>query len=314
MQRIPLNELKQPDFSRFNIQAYGNNINWPVQTSVSCNNTCKFCSARSVFGDGYESMDPEKAVEEMKALGKGARLYFTDPNVVHLTRKGIKHAKQMFKGMIPQENTWFGSANFGVSKHDSLLAVMKESGCTGLLIGFDSASLTSLEEVSKTKANVPEGKTLMEYYVAGVRKIQEKYGIDVLGTFVIGFDTDDKETIEKTIQLVKESGMKDAQYLPFTPLPGTEMYTEMKEGGRIIDSCFEDYDFTEVVFQPNNFESRDLRSEVVRMYDETFPRMLKLYRRMGLVRDRPNAIRVESMKRRAERMEREARQRRDRHH
>jgi radical SAM superfamily enzyme YgiQ (UPF0313 family) len=307
--RIPMDQLKRPDFSRFNIAAYGKNINWPVQTSVSCNNECKFCSARVVFGQGYEARSVDKVLEDMSQIPDGSRVYFTDPNLVVFSNNGLKRAKELFTGMKDRRFNWFGSVSFKINEHPQLLGLMKESGCRGVLIGYDSASIASLEKVSETKVPAA-GKNLLDYYVAGTRKIQEKFGIPVLGTFVVGLDTDEQSIFRNTIDVVKQSKMDDAQYLDFTPLPGTAMYDELEKAGRIFDSDYSHFDFSDVVFQPNNFTPRELRNGVVNMYDQTHPHMLKLYRRMGVIRDRPGEIRVKSMQQR-EREERAERQRRE---
>jgi len=307
--RTPMNELKRPDFSKFDIPAYGNNINWPVQTSVSCNNKCKFCSARVVFGQGYEARDVTKVLDDMSQIPDGARVYFTDPNLVDFSEAGLNRAKKLFTGMKKRGFHWFGSTSFKVSDNPKLMKLMKDSGCQGLLIGYDSTSRETLKDVSKVK--VPEAKKdLIEYYIAGTRRIQEEFGIKVLGTFVVGLDTDDKSVFENTVRVAGESKMDDAQYLDFTPLPGTPMFNEFDKAGRIFNKNFEDYDFMNVVFQPNNLSPRELRNGVVGMYEKTHPHMLALYRRVGVVRDIPEKIRNESMKAR-EKRERAERERRE---
>ena len=52
-----------------------------------------------------------------------------------------------------------------------------------------------------------------------------------MGTFVIGLDTDDKSVFPNTTKVVSESKMDDAQYLDFTPLPGTKMYDDFMKAG-----------------------------------------------------------------------------------
>ncbi|MBU1975555.1 MAG: B12-binding domain-containing radical SAM protein [Nanoarchaeota archaeon] len=304
--RIPMNELLAPDFSGFDIPAYGQSINWPVQTSVSCNNICGFCSARLVFGQGYESRDPEQVLEDIAHIPEGSRLYFVDPNLVTFSKEGLARARTLFKGLAKKGITWFGSVSFPISEHDDILQLMKDSGCAGVLIGYDSGSSVSLEAVSEAK--VPKGKDLVDHYVQGSRKIQEKYGIPITGTFVMGFDTDDQTSCDNAARIAKESKMFDAQYLMFTPLPGTRMYDALDQEGRIFDKNWEHYDFSDVVFQPNNFSPRELRNAVVSMYEQTMPRMLKMYRRLGLIRDRPDEIRVESLKQRAIRDQERARE------
>jgi len=312
--RTPMDMLKSPDFSRFNIPLYGKNINWPVQTSVSCNNKCSFCSARSVYGDGYSERSVDKVLEDMSQIPDGSRVYFTDPNLVDFSPEGLKRAMNFFKGITPRGFSWFGSVSFKVAGKTDLLKAMQDSGCRGLLIGYDSTTRKSLEKVSNAK--VPEGdNNLSDLYILGTKNIQERFNIPILGTFVIGFDTDDKSVFENTTRVTRESKMNDAQYLMFTPLPGTGMYDKLQDSGRIFDEDYEHYDFTDVVFQPNNFSPRELRNGVVQMYEDTYPRMLKLYRRLGVIRDRPDEIKVVSMKERAKReAEERMRRERDDHH
>ena len=307
--RMHLDDLKRPDFSKFDIPAYGKNINWPVQTSVSCNNKCSFCSARFVYGDGYSARSPSMVLDDMSQIPQGSRVYFTDPNLVEFSKDGLSRANELFKGLRERNLSWFGSVSFKVSRDENLLGLMRDSGCRGLLIGYDSSSKNSLQIVSEAK--VPGEQNLSRYYIRGTRKIQEKFGIPVLGTFVIGFDSDDESVFKNTTRITRESGMNDAQYLMFTPLPGTKMYDELMAEGRIFDTDYEHYDFTDVVFQPNNLSPRELRNGVVKMYEETYPRMLNIYRRLGVVRDRPDEIRVESMKQRARREAEARRQRED---
>jgi len=307
--RIPMNELKKPDFSGFNIPAYGKNINWPVQTSTSCNNTCSFCSARVVFGDGYESAEAGKVLEEIASIPSGERIYFTDPNIINFTPQGIKRAKKLFQGMAKKPHPWYGSVSFKVTEHDDLLALMQKSGCYGLLIGFDSTSPKSLEEINGVKyLGVKDADELVTSFIRGVRKIQEKYGINVLGTFVTGFDQDDTKTFDNIIRLVQQSKMSDAQCMPLTPLPGTELYEVMLGADRIFDHKFAHYDFSEVVFKPMNFAPRDLRNQLARVYDNCYPIMARLYRRLGLLRDRPEEIMIKSVREEVEERNRRAKE------
>jgi len=302
--RVPMDLLRRPDFSKFNLPAYGNGINYPVQSSVSCNRKCKFCSARSVFGDGYAARAPQLVLDDMSQIPNGSRVYFTDPNLVDFSPAGLARAKELLSGMKPRNFKWFGSMPFEITKHKDILKLMAESGCGGMLIGYDSTTRGSLEKVSEAKA--PLKQDLLDYYIRGTRMIQEEFGIPIVGTFVIGFDTDDKSVFPNTIKVVKESKMNDAQFLDLTPLPGTGMYDEMVKAGRIFNNDLEDFDFMNVVFQPQNLSPRELRNGVVRMYEEALPHMLALYRRQGLIRDIPDKIKIESMK---QKFEREAQER-----
>jgi hypothetical protein len=69
------------------------------------------------------------------------------------------------------------------------------------------------------------------------------HGIDVLGGFIVGFDTDTLETFEKQRKFIVESGIQAAMVGLLTALPRTPLYERLQKEGRLIESA-EDNDNT----------------------------------------------------------------------
>ena len=55
-----------------------------------------------------------------------------------------------------------------------------------------------------------------------------------------------------------------------TPLPGTELYSEMNSANRIFDKDWTKYDTWHVVYQPKHFAPDQLEREYWRIYTELY--------------------------------------------
>ena len=78
---------------------------------------------------------------------------------------------------------------------------MKNSGCFGVKIGFESAVDRIVNEVVKKNLNIPEAVETAKY----LRSI----GLSVHGTFMVGHPTETEEEVQQTLSLIRELRTKD---------------------------------------------------------------------------------------------------------
>lgn len=78
-----------------------------------------------------------------------------------------------------------------------LLRLMRRSGCMGLLIGFESVQKGTQNEVKKIK------NLRIDFYEA-MRRFHGE-GLGILGAFVFGFDYENKNVLEKTLEFIMRS-------------------------------------------------------------------------------------------------------------
>jgi radical SAM superfamily enzyme YgiQ (UPF0313 family) len=90
-------------------------------------------------------------------------------------------------------------------------------------------------------------------------RVVQAAGIHIHGMFVFGFDGDDWETVEATVRFAKETQLTSAQLLILTPLPGSELYEQLREEGRISSRDWDLYDTHHVVFEPEGFTPYELQ-------------------------------------------------------
>ncbi len=230
-----------------------------VQTSRGCPNRCTFCSITSFYGAHYRHRPVEEVLEEIEALS-GKLVIFIDDNLV----ADRPYALKLFSGLRQLNRHWYSQAALTIAQDPELLEAAAKSGCRGLFVGLESLSNESLHKVGK-------GFCLAETYLEGIEALH-RAGIAVEAGIIFGFDEDGPEVFDRTLNFLKESRIELAQITVLTPLPGTAIYNQLEQEGRILTRDWSYYDFFHVVFQPNRMAPEELQAgtdEVVRRFYST---------------------------------------------
>jgi len=155
------------------------------------------------------------------------------------------------------------NGNSDVLAHDKeLVQLSKEAGCVSWLIGFESISQKTIDEMGKKTNNVKE-------YQQAVKNIHDN-GMVAIGCFVFGFDTDIKEVFDDTLRTIKKLEIDVADFSVLTPFPGTPLFAKLDNEGRILSKDWSKYTMKNVVFEPRNMTPEELRKGVNKMYMEFY--------------------------------------------
>jgi radical SAM superfamily enzyme YgiQ (UPF0313 family) len=112
-----------------------------------------------------------------------------------------------------------------------LLKRMKEAGCWMISFGLESGDQSILDRCKK-------GITLEQSKSA--IKMAKEVGLVTIGHFIIGLPMETEETIRRTIDFAKSSGLDFAQFYMATPFPGSDFYEEAKANGWLIARSWEE--------------------------------------------------------------------------
>jgi anaerobic magnesium-protoporphyrin IX monomethyl ester cyclase len=95
-----------------------------------------------------------------------------------------------------------------------------------------------------------------------VQQIKEKISlinkntkIRLTGYFLIGYPEEETEDILKTIKLAKELNLKRAQFAICLPLPGSEIYKELKEKNIINEINYDSIRLHNICYEPYKIPS-----------------------------------------------------------
>ena len=87
---------------------------------------------------------------------------------------------------------------------------------------------------------------------------------------IVGLDHDDHQELKRTIDFLKDINIGSVVLWVLTPLPGTDLYEEMKLNGRITDTDWSKYDASKVVYAPLHFTPKELNDEFWEIYLELY--------------------------------------------
>src|SRR5208282_4813794 len=147
-----------------------------------CHNRCGFCYLAT---DGlhmpYRVREPEDIRRQFEADGQPYAV-FIDNNL------GSKrdYLRELCRALRPAKKIWSAAVTLDVTNEPALVREMALAGCAGVFIGFESLTDQNLADARKRTPRAAD-------YARRVRLFHE-HGIQVNGSFVVGFDGDRKDT------------------------------------------------------------------------------------------------------------------------
>jgi hypothetical protein len=70
-------------------------------------------------------------------------------------------------------------------------------------------------------------------YAASLERFRD-HGLAVYGTFVFGYDADDRRVVEESVAFAREQKLFLAAFNHLVPFPGTPLYRRLREEGRLL--------------------------------------------------------------------------------
>jgi radical SAM superfamily enzyme YgiQ (UPF0313 family) len=239
-----------------------------VQTARGCPYNCSFCSVTRFNGRSYRFRPVDEVIREIETL-PSHNVFIIDDNIYSHRER----TRKLLEAMIPLKIRWGSQCTLSIVHDPEMLELAARSGCIGLAIGFESFCKESLQGAHK-QFNDPE-----QYY----REIEtiKSHGILIWGSFVLGFDEDDEESLKKTVEMARRSRLDFACFNFLTPLPGTMVYDQFEKEGRLTSKNWADYNMANLVFRPAKVTSEVLEKMVRKAWLE-FYSMRSVVHRLGL--------------------------------
>ncbi|MDA3849742.1 MAG: radical SAM protein [Spirochaetaceae bacterium] len=227
-----------------------------VMVTRGCRGTCEFCTVPAA-GFGWQKRPIGEVIEEIRKIPT-RRLAISD---VHLT-DDPQYAKEFLRALIPLKIKWGALASTRVTQDPELLDLLQKSGCSYLLLGFESFNDASLKQIHK-------GFNKVDNYREVVDKLH-RHGITIQGCFIFGFDEDGPEIFQRTLDHVNDLKIDIPRYALFTPYPGTKAYERFKQEDRLLHEDWSYYDTQHVVIQPKGMTAHQLDRGLLWAYENTF--------------------------------------------
>jgi len=223
-----------------------------------CHNRCGFCYlATKGLVMPYQVREAEQIAQEFVAGGEPYGV-FVDNNL------GSKreYLRSLCRALRPIEKIWSAAVTLDVTDDPSLIREMALAGCTGVFVGFESLSD---ENLAAARKKAPRA----EDYARRVRIFHDN-GIQVNGSFVLGFDHDRADCFQRTIQWIESAKLECATFHILTPYPGTPLFRQMEREGRLLHKDWPLYDTAHVVFRPAHLTPEQLAEGYAWCYRRLF--------------------------------------------
>jgi radical SAM superfamily enzyme YgiQ (UPF0313 family) len=239
-----------------------------VETGRGCPLCCNFCSIAAATSSHYYPRSIDSVVMDVASI-RHKTAFFVEDNFVG----NPAHARELCREITPLKIKWMGQGTLTIAKDEKLLKAMAESGCLGVLIGFESLRSDTLGLMNKG-FNVKLGN-----YKELIKKLHS-YGIAIYGTFIFGYDSESIEDIRRTVDAALEFGIFIGAFNPLIPFPGTPLYDQFKKDGRLTDEAWwlsPSFRFGDAPFNPLNMTAAELHEGCItaRKKFYSFPGILK---------------------------------------
>ena len=229
-----------------------------IFTTRGCPNHCRFCPVTDIFGSKIRHRPIDRVVAEVATLGR--RYFNVDDSVFgHPQMTDRPQENQYYldlykelAGLHPRR-LWAGAGGLSAVNYPNGRKILELAAASGL-----SVVAAGLESIS-AKGQRQSGAWRKLHYISpdsfdlrqmkeNIRTIQD-LGIMIMGFFIIGWDEDTVETYYRTLDFCDE-----CKIMPFiftlSPMPGSRIYQEYREQGRILnDRPWDQYGGGYVVFQ-----------------------------------------------------------------
>lgn len=230
-----------------------------IVVTRGCPHHCDFCYKDAFFegGRSFYTQIVDDALAEIDRL-QGRHLYFLDDHLLG----NAKFASELFEGMKGMNRVFQGAATVDSVLRGNLIEKAAEAGLRSLFVGFETFSPANLKQSNKKQ-------NLEKDYVKAVNRLHS-LGIMINGSFVFGLDEDDKDVFKRTVDWGVKNSITTSTYHVLTPYPGTRLFKDMEQQGRILTRNWDLYDTRNVVYQTKNLTSDELKNGYDWAYKEFY--------------------------------------------
>jgi radical SAM superfamily enzyme YgiQ (UPF0313 family) len=242
-----------------------------LETGRGCPYSCEFCSIGPVMGRQYRMRPTSEVIAEITSAGNSHLFLVDDALAVNRTA-----SKELFTEMIPLGLKWAGQGNITLAEDLDLLRLMKRSGCVGLLVGFESVQKEPAGGMTKLT-------NLRISFEEAVRRFHGE-GIALLGAFIFGFDHENPDVFDQTLEFSMKNRLDAIELRILTPFPGTRLYSRLLAEGRLFmpDWWLSGYPSDTLLFQPKGMTADQLVDGFVRLNRQTYSVSSILKRFLGM--------------------------------
>jgi radical SAM superfamily enzyme YgiQ (UPF0313 family) len=270
METSPLPDLSLIKMHRYSTMA--------VQYSRGCPFNCEFCDIIEIYGRRPRTKAVAQVLAELdqlRAAGWREAVFIVDDNFIgnKARAKELCIALAEWRSQYKISFDFNTEASLNLADDPELMRLMRDAGFVSVFLGIetpDESGLIASNKLQNTRRSLLDS----------VATIQS-YGMQVMGGFILGFDTDREDIFDRMVEFIQKSGIPIAMVGLLQAMPGTQLFRRLGKEGRILDAGDGDNTDDKLNFLPNMDAARlveGYRSVLKRIYSSAaYYERVKLY-------------------------------------
>ena len=277
-----------PDISLIKMQRYST---MAVQYSRGCPFNCEFCDIIEIYGRRPRTKTVQQVLAELdqlRAAGWRESVFIVDDNFI-----GNKpRAKELCAALAEWRSQhrisfdFVTEASLNLAEDLALMQLMQDAGFVSVFLGIetpDESSLVAANKLQNTRRSLLESVALIQ-----------SYGMQVMGGFILGFDTDREDIFDRMTDFIRKSGIPIAMVGLLQAMPGTQLFRRLGREGRILHNDAGNNTSISLNFLPRMDAAKlveGYRSVLKQIYSsEAYYKRIKLY--LSRIQSAPGRKRV----------------------
>jgi len=204
-----------------------------IQFSRGCPFNCDFCNVTALLGHQPRIKTAGQIIAELDkiySLGWRRNIFFVDDNF-------IGNKRILKESILPALIEWrkgktgcmfITEASINLADDQVLMDLMVQAGFISVFVGIETPSEESLAECHKVQN---KGRNLVD----SVKRLQRQ-GLQVMGGFIVGFDSDTSNIFQRQVEFIQKSGIVTAMVGLLQAPYGTDLYERLKNEGRVLEA------------------------------------------------------------------------------
>lgn len=226
---------ERPDITRvpaprWDLIDFRHYVTMSVQFSRGCPYDCEFCDIVVLNGHVPRTKTPAQMIAELdklRSLGWKDMVFVVDDNFIGNRSKAKALLREItgWRDRTGSTMVFMTEASANLADDVELCDLMVRAGFKKVFVGFETPSAESLHECRK----LPNyDRDLCETV-----NILQKAGLEVLGGFIVGFDSDPRDIFKRQFDFIQRSGVVTAMVGLLTAMPETRLYRRLMKEGRL---------------------------------------------------------------------------------